>query len=81
MQSPTHYSHLKKQRDIIKGLFEDNLGELKWQDDKRWVGFFDNTVGHVSRANTNQEFSWLHDRLVRLRAVFQLLVLELQEGI
>ena len=79
MQSPTHYSHLKKQRDIIKGLFEDNLGELKWQDDKRWVGFFDNTVGHVSRVNTNQEFPWLHDRLVRLRVVFQLLVLELQE--
>lgn len=80
MQSPTHYSHLKNQRDIIEGQFEDNLAELKWQDDRRWVGFSDNTVGNVSRANTDREFPWLHDRLVRLHAVFQPLVLELQEG-
>ena len=77
MQSPTHYNRLKKQKDIIKEQFEDNLGELKWEDDKR-VGFFNNTVGHVDRADTDQEFSWLHDRLVKLHAVFQLLVLELQ---
>ena len=80
MQSSTHYSHLKKQKDIIKEQFEDNLGELKWQDDKRWVGFFDDTMRHVSSANTDQEFSWLHDRLLRLHAVFRPRALELQEG-
>ena len=79
MQSLEHYTDLKKRKDTIKGKFEDNLGELKWEDNKRWIGFFDDTVGHVSRANTDQEFSWLHDRLVRLHAVFQPLVLELQE--
>ena len=67
MQSSTHYSDLKKQEDII---FEGNLGELKWQDDKKWVGFVDDTVGHVSRANTEQEFSWLHERLIKLHKVF-----------
>ena len=70
MQSSTHYSHFRNQRDIIKGQFEDNLGELKWQDDKRWVGFVDDTVGHVSGANTEQEFSWLHERLIKLHKVF-----------
>ena len=78
MQSSTHYNHLKKQKDIIKEQFGDNLGELKWEDNKKWFGFFDHTVGHVNKADTDQEFSWLHDRLVRLHAVFQLLVLELQ---
>ena len=67
MQSSTHYKDLKKQEDII---FEGNLGELKWQDDKKWVGFVDDTVGHVSRANTEQEFSWLHERLIKLHKVF-----------
>ena len=78
LQSPTHYSRLKTQKDIIKEQFGDNLGELKWEDNKKWFGFFDHTVGHVNKADTDQEFSWLHDRLVRLHAVFQLLVLELQ---
>ena len=78
MQSSTHYNHLKKQKDIIKEQFGDNLGELKWEDNKKWFGFFDDTVGHVNKADADQEFSWLHDRLVRLHAVFQLLVLELQ---
>ena len=77
VQSPTHYNHLKKQKDTIQGQFAGNLGELKWEDYKR-IGFSDNMVGHVDRADTDQEFSWLHDRLVKLHAVFQLLVLELQ---
>ena len=81
IQSLEHYNNLKRRKDTIKGKFADNLGELKWNDGNRWIGFFDDTVGHVDRADTDQEFSWLHDKLVRLRAVFQLLVLELQEGI
>ena len=80
MQSFTHYNRLKEQKDIIKVEFRDNLGELKWEDDKKWIGFSNNTVGNVSRADTDREFSWLHDRLVRLHAVFQPRVLELQEG-
>lgn len=78
MQSSTHYNHLKEQEDII---FEGNLGELKWQkkkQEKKWVGFVDDTVGHVSRANTEQEFSWLHERLIKLHEVFQPRVLKLQ---
>ena len=78
MQSSTHYNRLKTQQDIIQEQLSDTLGELKWQDGKRWVGFFDNTVEHVSRANTAQEFSWLHNRLLRLHAIFQPRVLELQ---
>ena len=80
VQSPTHYSALKKQMDIIKEEFENNLGELKWVDDKKCIGFSDGTVDNVRTANTDQEFSWLHDRLVRLYEVFQSRVLELQEG-
>ena len=80
MQSSTHYSLLKKQKDIIKVEFRNNLGELKWEDDKKWIGFSNNTVGNVSKADTDQEFLWLHDRLVKLHAVFQPRVLELQEG-
>ena len=78
MQSSTHYNHLKNQEDII---FEGNLGELKWQDEKKkkWVGFVDNTVEPVDRANTDQEFPWLHERLVKLHEVFQPHVLELQK--
>lgn len=79
MQSSAHYNHLKTQQDTIQGEFRGNLGELKWQDDKKWIGFFDDTVGDVNKADTDQEFLWLHDRLVRLHAVFQPLVLELQE--
>ena len=79
MQSSTHYNHLKTQQDTIQGQFRGNLGELEWEDNKKWIGFLDDTVGHVSRANTDQEFSWLHDRLVGLHAVFQPLVLELQK--
>ena len=80
IQSSTHYDRLKNQQDTIEGQFGDNLGELKWQDDKRWIGFLNDTVRHVSRANTDQEFSWLYGRLVRLHEVFQPLVLKLQKG-
>ena len=83
MQSSTHYNHLKNQEDII---FEGNLGGLKWQGDekkqgdkkKKWVGFVDNTVEHVSRANTDQEFPWLHERLIKLHEVFHPRILKLQ---
>ena len=80
MQSPTHYRHLKEHQDTIQGQFENTLGELKWEDGKKRIGFLDDTVGNVNRANTNQEFSWLHNRLVRLHEVFQSYVLGLQEG-
>ena len=77
MQSPAHYNSLKRQKNIIEEQLEGNLGELKWDDDERRIGFFNNTVGDVSRADTDREFSWLHDRLIRLHEVFQPHVLEL----
>ena len=80
VESSAHYSALKGQNEIIEGQFDDNLGELRWADDRKWIGFSNNTVGNVRTANTDREFSWLHDRLVRLHAVFQPRVLELQEG-
>ena len=80
MQSLGHYNDLKRQKDIIQGEFEDNLGRLKWEDGRKWIGFLNDTVGHVSGADTDREFPWLHDRLVRLHMVFQPRVLELQEG-
>lgn len=79
MQSVIDYHRLEKQKDSIEKQFEGDLGELKWDDNKRRVGFLDYTVGYVSRANTDQEFSWLHDRLTKLHAVFQPLVLKLQK--
>ena len=75
MESSIHYNQLKEQKNIIEGQFEDNLGELKW--DNNWIGFLDDTVGNVNKANTDQEFPWMHDRLVALYTVFQPLVLEL----
>ena len=80
VESSAHYSVLKRQKEIIEGQFDDNLGELKWADNRKWIGFSNNTVGNVRTANTDQEFSWLHDRLVRLHEVFQTRALELQEG-
>ena len=77
MESSAHYDHLKKQKDTIKGQFSENLGELKWMDDKKWIGFFDDTVGNVKKANTDLEFPWLHDRLIRLHEVFQPIISEL----
>ena len=79
MQSFTHYNRLKKQKDTIKGQLEDTLGEkLKWEDSKKRIGFLDDTVGDVNKADTDQEYLWLHDRLVKLHAVFQPLVGETQ---
>ena len=77
MQSSAHYSVLKEQKEEINGKFDDNLGVLRWEDNGKHIGFLNDTVEHVSIANTNQEFSWLHDRLVRLYEVFQPIVLEL----
>ena len=76
MQSPIHYSYFRN----MKGQLEGDLGELKWDDDNRRIGFHNEDVGNVTQADTDQEFSWLHDRLVRLHEIFQPLVLGLQEG-
>ena len=35
-------------------------------------------MGDVNKADTDQEYLWLHDRLVKLHAVFQPLVGETQ---
>lgn len=78
MQSSDHYSVLEGQKKIIERQFDDNLGVLRWEDEARRIGFLDDTVGNVKRANTDQEFLWLHDRLVRLHEVFHPRVLELQ---
>ena len=80
VESSAHYSALKGQNEIIEGQFDDNLGELRWADDRKWIGFSNNNVRNVKTANTDQEFSWLHDRLIRLHEVFQPRVLGLQEG-
>ena len=73
VQSSIHYRRLKD----IKGQLEGDLSDLKWEDDKKRIGFFDDTVGHVSTADTDQEFPWLHDRLIRLHKAFQPRILEL----
>ena len=78
MQSFTHYNRLKREKDAIKGQFEIPLGQLKWEDDKKRIGFLDDTLGNVNKADTDQEFPWLHDRLIRLHEVFQPRILELQ---
>ena len=77
MQSPIHYAQLRKQTDIEE-RFEDNLGELIWESEENRIGFSDETVGPVDSANTEQEFSWLHKRLMKLHEVFQPRVLKLQ---
>lgn len=85
MQSPTHYDQLRKQTDIEE-CFEDNLGELIWWGDPenrtekhtgKRIGFSNGNVGPVDSANTEQEFSWLHERLMKLHEVFQPRVLKL----
>ena len=80
MQSADHYSRLKKQKDDIEREFDDDLGELIWVDSgkAKRIGFMDDTVGHVNEANREQEFSWLHDRLLGLHKVFHTRVSELQ---
>ena len=78
VESSAHYSVLNRQKEIIEGQFDDDLGELRWVDDRKWIGFLDETVGDVTRADTNQEFPWLHARLIRLHEVFHRRVSELQ---
>ena len=70
MRESAHYSELEKQKKEIEGLFDDNLGELIWVENAKRIGFLDNIVGNVSEANREQEFSWLHDRLLKLQEVF-----------
>ena len=78
VQSFAHYNVLeKKQKECIKAKFNDNLGALRWDDKGKCIGFLDDTVKHVSIANTAQEFPWLHNRLVRLHEVFQPIISEL----
>ena len=80
MQSFRHYNRLKNQKETIEGKFENNLGELKWEDSRKRIGFHNNNVGNVAEADRDEEFLWLRDRLVKLHTVFRPLVLELQEG-
>ena len=78
MESPAHYRFLKGQKEEIEGLFDDNLEQLRWVDNGKRIGFLNNTVGHVNEANREQEFSWLHDRLIRLQEVFRPRVAKIQ---
>lgn len=79
MQLLTHYDYLKKQKDSIQEQFEDDLEELKCDDKGKRIGFHNNNVGNVAEADRDEEFLWLHNKLVRLHTVFRPLVLELQE--
>ena len=76
MESSVHYNILKEQEEEIKGEFDDNLGVLRYDDGKR-IGFWNNTVGNVEEANTDQEFLWLHEKLVALHEVFQPIISKL----
>ena len=77
LRSSDQYNVLKEQKERIKAKFNDNLGALRWDYNGKRVGFLDDTVEHVSRANRDEEFFWLHDRLVRLHEVFQPIVSKL----
>ena len=79
IQSFDHYCILKGQEKKIERQFDDNFGGLKWDKKGQYkrIGFSNDTVGHVSIANRDEEFSWLHDRLVRLHKVFQPRISEL----
>ena len=77
MESSVHYNFLKNQKEVINGKFDDNLEVLRWHDKGKRIGFWNNTVGHVDEANTDEEFPWLHNRLVRLHEVFQPIISEL----
>lgn len=77
MQSLTYYDQLKKEKDIVEGQFKGNLGELRWDDGGKRVGFLDDTVGHVDETDTDREFLWLHERLIKLHKVFQPRILKL----
>ena len=71
MRSDAHYRFLKEQKEEIEREFDDDLGDFRWMDNKRRIGFLDDTVGHVNEANREEEFSWLHDRLLSLQEVFR----------
>lgn len=81
VQSSAHYSVLKEQEETINGQingqFDENLGVLRWEDENQRLVFWNDTVGHVEEANTDQEFPWLHNRLVRLHEVFQPIISQL----
>ena len=77
MQSSAHYSVLKEEEEEIEGHFDDDLDVLRWDNDGKRIGFWNNDVGHVREANRDEEFFWLQDRLVRLYGVFQPIVSEL----
>ncbi len=79
MRSLIRYDRLKKQKDNIEAKFEDSLGELKWEDREKCIGFLDDTVRYVNEVDTKREFPWLHDRLVKLHEVFQPYILEFQK--
>ena len=51
MRSSAHYSVLKGQKEEIEGQFDNDLGQLRWVNDARRIGFFDDTVGDVNAAN------------------------------
>ena len=80
MQLLIHYDSLKKQKDSIQEQFEDNLEELKCDDNGKRIGFHNNNVGNVVEADRDEEFPWLRDRLVKLHTVFRPLVLKLRKG-
>ena len=71
VQSSDHYSVLKNRQEAINGEFDENLGVLIWEDISKRIGFLNNDVGNVRKANIGEEFSWLHDRLIRLHKVFK----------
>ena len=77
LRSSDQYNVLEEQKERIKAQFDDNLDVLRWDDNGKRIGFLDDTVKHVSIANTDQEFPWLHDRLIRLHKVFQPIISEL----
>ena len=66
MQSSAHYSTLKAQKESIKAQFDDNLGVLRWEDNGKRIGFLRDSVEHVSQANRDEEFSWLHDKACQI---------------
>ena len=78
VKSLTHYRFLKGQKKEIDGEIDDNLGELIWVDDANRIGFLKKNVGNVRGADTDQEFSWLHDRLLSLQKVFRPRIAKIQ---
>ena len=77
VQSSDQYNVLEEQEESIKAQFHDNLGVLRWDGDGKRIGFLNDTVGHVSIANRDEEFSWLYDRLLKLHEVFKPIISEL----